>query len=146
MKDFFQDIFEYHHYFNRKLANQLIEHENLISARSIPLFSHMMNAHQIWNARILKTNSLGVHDVHTLNRCKELDLCNFQDTVKILVEYDLHQPLTYKNSKGDELSNTIVEILFHVANHHTHHRAQIISDLRQHGITPFPTDYIFYKR
>lgn len=44
------------------------------------------------------------------------------------------------------LSLHIQQILFHIANHFTHHRGQIISDLRQNGIEPRISDYIFYKR
>jgi uncharacterized damage-inducible protein DinB len=45
-----------------------------------------------------------------------------------------------------EYINSIQQILFHVANHFSHHKGQIISDLRQSGIDPIVIDYIFYKR
>ncbi|MBL7865765.1 MAG: damage-inducible protein DinB, partial [Cyclobacteriaceae bacterium] len=52
----------------------------------------------------------------------------------------------YTNTKGQSFSNTVRDILFHVANHTTHHRGQIISDFRQSGIQPLVTDFIFYIR
>ena len=146
MRDFFKDIFEYHHHFNGKLIGQLIEYRELISERSVPLLSHMMNAHQIWNARILSNSPVQVNAVYSLEECREMDAANFVDTMQIISRSDLDGQIIYANTKGAEFENSIREILFHVANHHTHHRGQIISDLRQKGIVPIATDYIFYKR
>jgi len=146
IKPFFKDIFEYHNHYNQKLADLLIANKEQISERSIPLFSHMINAHQIWNSRILNTSSLGVNDVHTLEKCKALGQSNFTDSLKILDNYDLTTVIKYRSSEGETYQNTIQEILYHASNHHTHHRAQIVSDLRQKGIEPIATDYIFYKR
>ena len=146
MKDLFTDIFEYHHHFNQKVIELLVSNEDRITERSIPLMSHIVNAHQIWNSRILGLDSLGVHDIHTLKKCKSIDVDNFDKTFKILAEHDLSKQITYKTSKGVPFENTIRDILFHAANHTTHHRGQIISDLRQHDIEPIITDYIFYKR
>ena len=146
MVDLFKDIFEYHHYMNQKLVDQLIENEAAISDRSIPLFSHMINAHHIWNARILQTQSVGVNDIRSLPENKEMDKQNVLNSLKIVNGPDLDRVITYRTSRGDELRNSIRDILFHIANHHTHHRGQIISDLRLNGIAPIVTDYIFYKR
>lgn len=146
MKDFFIDIYKYHNHFNQKLADLFIKNSEKISNRTIPLFSHSINAHQIWNSRILNTESLGVHQVHSLEKCKEIDLQNYNETHKIISDFDLDMNINYKNSKGREFRNSIQQILFHVANHFTHHKGQIISDLRQNGIEPLITDYIFYKR
>ena len=146
MKDFFRDIFEYHHYFNQKLAEQLIEHEDQLTERTIPFFSHSINAQQIWNSRITEEEQFGVHQLHSLAECRQLDKENFRKTLDILRNRELDEVIKYRNSKGDEFQNSIQEILFHIANHFTHHKGQIISDLRQRGIAPIVTDYIFYKR
>ena len=146
MIEFFKDIFEYHNHFNQKLADLLIVNSNKITERTIPLFSHSINAHQIWNSRILETKSLAVHQIHTLEKCKELDDQNYNDSLDILSDFDLAKKISYKTSGRIEFENSIQQILFHIANHFTHHRGQIISDLRQSGIEPIITDYIFYKR
>ncbi|UXX80367.1 damage-inducible protein DinB [Reichenbachiella carrageenanivorans] len=146
MIPFFRDLFDYHHQTNQRLADQLIEHEVRLTDRSIPLFSHMINAHQIWNARILDLVPLGVFQVHSLKDCKALDGENFDKSLQILDSFDLSQPCFYTNSKGQTFENSIRDILFHATNHMTHHRGQLISDLRQNGMTSIVTDYIFYKR
>lgn len=146
MKEFFKDIYEYHNHFNQKLIEQLTEYVNSLSDRTIPLLSHSINAHQIWNARIMDKEKLGVHQEHTLQECKRIDNENYQQTLKILNERNMDEKINFKNSKGTEFNNSIQQILFHVANHFSHHKGQIISDLRQSGIDPIVTDYIFYKR
>lgn len=146
MKLFFKDIFEYHHFFNQKLIAVFIEHEEALTQRTIPLFSHCLNAHQIWNSRILKTDSFGVNQIHPLQDFKVIDSNNYSNTLKIIDTFDFDEIISYKNSKGDVFSNLVKDILFHTANHHTHHKGQLISDLRQQGIEPLVTDYIFYKR
>ncbi len=146
MKEFFKDIFEYHNHFNQKLIEQLIDNESELSERIIPLLSHSINAQQIWNARIMEKEKLGVHQVHTLEKCKGIDNENYRKTLEILDKRELDETIIYMNSKGTEFNNSIQQILFHVANHFSHHKGQIISDLRQSGIDPIVTDYIFYKR
>jgi uncharacterized damage-inducible protein DinB len=146
MKSFFKDIFEYHHHFNQELVQIFIKNRNRISDRTIPLFSHVLNAHQIWNARILETKELGVHEPHSLEDCKLLDEENFKVTLKILEDFEPEKIIHYENSKGEKFRNTVGEILFHISNHSTHHKGQLISDLRQQEIDPPVTDYIYYKR
>jgi len=59
----------------------------------------------------------------------------------------LEQDLTYKNIEGKTFTNKIVNIIQHVVNHSTFHRGQIITMLRNLGITELPsTDYIAFIR
>ena len=146
MKEFFIDIFQYHHHFNRQLIDQLIENKDALPPRTLPLFCHLLNAHQIWNARITGEKELGVHEVHSLEACKGINDQNHSRTLEIVSTKDFGRKINYANSKGMEFNNSISEILFHISNHSAHHRGQVISDLRQSGITPIATDYIFYKR
>ena len=55
--------------------------------------------------------------------------------------------IEYTNLKGDSFSNTVEEILFHVVNHGTYHRGQIVTILRHLGVGQLPsTDLIRYVR
>ena len=146
MISFFKEVFEYHHHFNQKLIGEIEKHIEALSNRSHPLYCHILNAHEIWNGRIMGEAAVSVNDVHTFEKCRIMDTLNFKNTIRILESYELDQIISYRNSKGEGFSNTIRDILFHVANHSTHHKGQIISDFRQKGINPLVTDYIFYKR
>ena len=146
MKDFFKDLFGYHRHTNQELLGILLENESILSKRTTTLYSHIINAHQIWNARILNDVAYGVNDLHTLEECAKYDQENYLNSLKIVANHALDERISYRNSKGNTFENSIREMLFQVINHTTHHRGQIISDLRQKGVTPPVTDYIFYKR
>lgn len=71
-------------------------------------------------------------------------LKNFMDTQP--AEY-LQSHVHYKNLKGDAYKSTVEEILFHVVNHGTYHRGQIITLLRNVGIQQVvSTDLIAWFR
>ena len=146
MKAFFKDIFDYHNQTNQKLVKLFFLNPDKISERSIFLFSHSINAHQIWNSRILKTDSVGVTDVHSIAECESMNEKNYMNSLKIIDQYDLSDKVVYGNSGGNQFINSVQEILFHISNHFSHHRGQIMTDLRQSGIELFITDYIFFKR
>jgi uncharacterized damage-inducible protein DinB len=48
--------------------------------------------------------------------------------------------------KGEKFANTIKDIVVHVINHSTYHRAQIAQLVKQSGGEPAKTDYIVYQR
>ncbi|MEX2380412.1 MAG: DinB family protein [Vicingaceae bacterium] len=146
MEKFFKDIFEYHHQTNQRLIQLLLNNEAQLTERIIYLISHSLNAHQIWNARITDSKTVGVHDLHELKICAQMDDENFRETLSILNNHELSQKVSYQNSKGDIFQNSVQEVLFHISNHFSHHRGQIATFLRQQNIQPPATDYIFYKR
>ena len=146
MKQLFAEVFEYHHQVNLKLIPELAKHQFSLPERTLPLFSHVLNAHQVWNSRILDHQSFGVWDVHPIGSFPDIENTNYHNTIKILNDVDFDKIIHYRTQKGINYSNSIRDILFHVNNHSTHHKGQIISDFRQHGINPLETDYIFYKR
>ncbi len=66
---------------------------------------------------------------------------------QFIEQIDLSQHIIYKNLKGQDFSNTYFEILSHVFNHSTFHRGQLVTMLRQAGVTEIPqTDLIAYYR
>jgi uncharacterized damage-inducible protein DinB len=59
---------------------------------------------------------------------------------------DLSQTVTYKNTKGEEWSSSIGDVLTHVLMHSAYHRGQIASHMREQGHTPAYTDFIHAVR
>ena len=144
---FFKELFEYSHHFNQQLASVFAEQESMVSEKSIKLFNHILNAHQVWNSRIeQEQNSFAVWDIHNIQDLKEIDRANYISSIYILDQVDLNRFIKYTNSKGQVYTNSVMDILFHVINHSTYHRGQVATEFRQQGIEPLVTDYIFYKR
>ena len=147
MKLFFKELFEYNHHFNQKLGDVFNEHPDKISEKAIQLYSHILNAHQIWNNRIdPKQKTFKVWEIHPVQEYRNIDKMNYEHSLLILDQFDLNETISYPNSRGQVFSNRIPDILFHVINHSTYHRGQIATDFRQSGLEPLITDYIVYKR
>lgn len=76
-----------------------------------------------------------------------------RDFVQSKDEGYLQTTIEYKNTAGKPYSNTVEEIIYHVVNHGTFHRGQIITMLRANGVTDLTlngetssTDLITYLR
>jgi uncharacterized damage-inducible protein DinB len=63
-----------------------------------------------------------------------------------LNEEQLEAELAFKLLSGDASSMRLVHQMQHVVNHATMHRGQIVGMIRQLGIDPPATDFIFYVR
>jgi uncharacterized damage-inducible protein DinB len=147
MKDFFEELFSYNYYFNQKLAALFSSAATKIPEQSLLWFNHILNAHEIWNSRILQLpTAVKGWDLRDTGELGMIDRRNYDQSRKILEQVDLGSSLSYKNARGESFSNKAGDILFHVVNHSTYHRGQIAFDLRQHGIEPVVSDFIFYKR
>jgi uncharacterized damage-inducible protein DinB len=145
--DFFKDAFEYNYHFNQELIQLFENNKPIIPEKSIQLLNHFINAQEIWNERILNEKvSIGVWDIRPLQNLIKINQSNYNSSLSILNTIELSKNIEYKNSKGDVFSNSVQDVIFHVINHSTYHRAQIASDLKANGIEPINTDYIFYKR
>jgi len=147
MKDFFKELFDYTHRYNLELATVFTHRADKTSEKAIQLFSHMLNAHHVWNNRIdLKQPAYGIWQVHPVNEFESIAQTNYKQSMAILDKHDLNETIHYSNSKGQPFNNTARDILFQVINHSTYHRGQIATEFKLHGIDPLMTDYIFYKR
>lgn len=146
MKEKLIDLFEYTYHFNIEMIKVISENRELVDDKTINLINHTLNAQQIWNARILGEETVEVWQINPFESLVETNQKNFLKSIDIINNLDLDTKIEYQNSRGIKFENTIFEMLFHAVNHSTYHRGQINSLLKQNGITPVLTDYIFYKR
>lgn len=145
--DFFKDALEYNLHFNQELIQLFENNKNSIPEKSMQLLNHLINAQQIWNERILEQQPfVDVWEIRPLENLKTINKSNYIQSLEILETTELNKKIDYKNSKEIPFSNTVQEIIFHIINHATYHRAQIASDLKANGIEAINTDYIFYRR
>ncbi|WP_420603307.1 DinB family protein [Flagellimonas sp.] len=147
MKGFLHQLFDYNFYCNKKLIEQCTAMEE-VPEKCIKLFSHVLNAHHIWNHRITgKPYEYGVWQEHVIENWGEIHYENQRTSFEIITNADdFTKRIDYENSQGRTFANELKDILFHIVNHSTHHRGQIQMDYRINGIEPEPLDYIFYKR
>lgn len=147
MKSFFKELFAYNHQMNQKLWELFHHHPNQSSEKALKLYSHLLNAHHIWNHRIegIAANRK-VWEHHPLEVCKAIDQNNYEHTLRILEKVDLSENIHYNTSQGQPFNNRVQDVLFHTINHATYHRGQIATECKRNGIDPLISDYIFYKR
>ncbi|MEX0773888.1 MAG: DinB family protein [Balneolales bacterium] len=142
----FVELFEYNAKSNEELIFCFQDQSTKLIEKSLSLLNHIVNAHQIWLARILGHSPVGVWDIRNLSDVEVLDKKNHLLTFELLDAVELKKLILYSNSAGSVYSNTIEDILFHIINHSTYHRGQIAMEFRGAGIGPLVTDYIFYRR
>lgn len=114
---------------------------------------HIWDAEQIWFTRI-KGAEATTWPSASFKGGKEELLTGFLDNSRKLEAFIagkdrdfLEQVITYRNTKGNEYSNVVEDILFHLVNHATFHRGQLITILRELGLDKFPPqDLIAYLR
>ena len=146
MKEKLIDLFEYTYHFNKEMIKVISENPEKVGEKTISLINHTLNAQQIWNSRILGEKTFEVWQINPFENLEEINHQNFLKSIEIVENSDVEQKIEYQNSRGNKFENTIFEMLFHAINHSTYHRGQINLLLKQNGIEPILTDYIFYKR
>lgn len=147
MQTFFSELFTYNRHCNARMAAHFLAHPTQTPEKSAKLFSHVINAHHIWINRIVQSAPrFGVWEMHAPEALDAIDAAQYAQTLRLLEDIDLTARVVYTNSKQEPFTNTVHDILFHIINHSTYHRAQIASDFKQHNLEALSTDYIFYKR
>ena len=120
--------------------------QHKVSENAIIMFSHVLSAQHIWASRILGVAPKHqVWEVFNVDLFEQISKENFDLIAQILKNYSLEKEISYANSKGS-YTGIVKDILFHIVNHSTYHRAQIATIFKLEGIEPPITDYIILKR
>jgi uncharacterized damage-inducible protein DinB len=137
----------------RDVNDEIFFRENKSSFSSIGItVLHIWGAQHVWFKR-MEGISLTAFP-HTEVRDKLLILeglvkssVDFQTLIESKGEEFLTSVYAYNNLKGDPFQDTIEDTLFHVVNHSSYHRGQIITMLREAGVAKVvSTDLIHYLR
>lgn len=134
---------------NEVLVKWLEELGEAVPPSTMRLLSHIANAQLIWLSRLEgMATSQALFEEHGLDRCRELLLGSSDQLLELaaMPVLGLQQMISYFNTRGQVFETSVEDILMHVFNHGTYHRAQIARDLRQHSLNPVDTDYIIYVR
>lgn len=147
MKQFLQQLFDYNFHCNSNFI-AFCEAQGGIPEQAETWFSHILNAHHLWNSRIEGSASkFDPWEKHPREQWEEIHQDNQRFTFTVLTREDnFMRSVMYESTEGKNYTNSLQDILFHIINHSTHHRAQIAANLRTHGIDPPAFDYIYYKR
>jgi uncharacterized damage-inducible protein DinB len=142
-----EDILAYTLWGHTRILESLQEAEGP-PQKAVRLFGHILRAQDLWWGRVHESADeppelWGEGD---LSWCADRMRPSTQQWRDLTRSDDLDQEITYSNSSGDRFTHPLHDIVFHVVNHGTHHRAQIARVLREAGIAPPTTGYIYYLR
>ncbi len=150
LKEFFLKQLAYNDAMNLTMLGELksLEHP---PHECVELLSHIVKAELLWLERLYGTEKLKPHFLEpwSLGEIESHQVESHEGWISFLNDYseeELNKVFSYRNLKGDAFENSLYDILFHIINHSTHHRAQISKLLRQHDIAPPVMDYINYVR
>lgn len=140
------EFINYTRWANSEVIRSIISN-NIQDDKVIKLFSHLLNALDNWISRINKTKpNFDIWQIHLTDNMLKLNYDLLNQLYEINIETFPDTMITYKNSEGVEYTQPLNAILWHIINHCTHHRAQCSLLLRDLGIEPPVTDYIYYFR
>ncbi len=161
MKDLLLNYARYNLWANKRICDFLLQvEEEKLNREIVSSFSgikktcaHVLGAETVWVMRLHGTSpssSPAKYEEMPMSEIAKLWLDKSQEIINYVeskTEHELAEMLSYKNIAGQAFTNSIRDIMQHVANHGTYHRGQIISMLRQVGYTKlFDTDYITFCR
>ena len=117
---------------------------------ALRLYAHLLAAEHVWLARMDgRDPELAVWPALDLDECAALSAKNHAELAVIaetISPAELERKVRYRNTRGDEFTNTVEDILMHVALHGSYHRGQVARIVRSEGGAPPATDYIFFIR
>ncbi len=85
-------------------------------------------------------------DINSMRKLSAKSTTDWLSLINGKDEKELTLSHSYINSKGNKYTNTLDQVMTHVINPPTYHRAQIALLLRTENIQPPYTDYIGYFR
>ncbi|HUA14190.1 MAG TPA: DinB family protein [Verrucomicrobiae bacterium] len=143
--DYLRRQFVFNDWANREVLT-VIEASGKGRERSLQLFAHILSAERLWLERLQgKPPSTPVWPQATVEGCQEQAAGMarlWREYLEPITSGDLSQSISYKNTKGEAWTNTILDVLTHVILHSTYHRGQIASHTRASGEAPAYTDFI----
>ena len=149
MKAYFIQLFNYDRYANLRILETIRNAGNI--TEPIKIIAHLLAAQQIWLNRCKKEPAIGGAlwpdwSVNTFEQTINNNHQNWINFLEGLNDEGFNQLVSYKNSKGESFENKLSDILAHVINHGTHHRAHAGQHLKLTRIELPNTDYIAYIR
>ncbi len=140
--DYIHSLFSYNHWANHESLRSLQDMDDP-PERARRVMAHIVAAEWLWLARLTNEQAKvavwplwGLPDVE-----RQLPSVRkaWQD---YLAKCCLEHAISYTNSKGEEWSNHVRDVLMHVAMHGTYHRGQIAAAVRDRAGEPAYTDFI----
>ena len=143
-------MYEHLHWANQRILETLKTKEDH-AHEAKRLFSHILQAEQVWFQRIKgqESSTQALWTELSVEECSDLVEKNNQSFMELLSgmsDGDVDQMVIYQNSTGKEFATSVRDIVTHVALHGQYHRGQVNRVLREDGLEPVNVDFITFVR
>lgn len=134
LKALFLDYFERDLHKNLVWAKFLEQLDVDLIAQEIKLFSHILNAHHIWNARLVGQEPESAWwDQLSPVHFERLAQDNYQKTLQFIEFSDSFGQLHYYEDFDQTQERISSDILMQILFHSTHHRGQLVQSMKAKG-------------
>ena len=108
--------------------------------------AHVLLATRVWLARWTGETAPSLQDRITIPWRDAYTATHvaFKAFVESLTDSDAGRIVDYKNTKGEPFRMALDQLIAHVVNHGTHHRAETGMLLERVGRSPGDMDYVYY--
>jgi uncharacterized damage-inducible protein DinB len=162
MKELLQKMAAYNLWANQKIINCIQQQEQALWYQQTPssfetlykTILHMWDAESAWWQRIKLQERIVAPSQNTEPSLKEASdgllsqSTQWEAWIKAATEMALQHVFQYSNLRKEQFKQPVFETVMHVFNHGTYHRGQLVTMLRQLGVTSgIPqTDFAFWCR
>ncbi len=161
MKEILQKMAAYNVWANQKIINCILQQEEALWYQQTPssfdslykTILHMWDAESAWWQRVKLHERIIIQSQNFEQSFKDAGNgliqqgTQWQEWVKAASDLALLHVFQYQNIKGQQFKPPVYEVLQHVFNHATFHRGQLVTMLRQLGVSDIPqTDFANWCR
>lgn len=146
IREYFLRMFVYDHWANRECLSAIAKANG--SPEALRRIAHVLSAEKLWLERLRgEPQKMPVWPTVTMDECVALADEIRRQWAKYLQECQgFDKEVEYRNTKGEQWSSRVEDILTHVLMHSTYHRGQVALELRTSGAEPASTDFIHAVR
>ena len=161
MKEILLQLATYNHWAHKRICETILTldeplHQQIVNSSFPNLYStvlHLWDAESVWWQR-MKLHEKMVVPSETFNPTMKEAVNGLLSQAALWVEFveasselRLTHVFEYRNSHKELFKQPLSEVLIHVFNHGTYHRAQLVTMMHELGQTKIPpTDFIVWSR
>jgi uncharacterized damage-inducible protein DinB len=148
MKQYFLKLYRYNAWASKRVLGTL-QRQDVRDEKILTLMGHIVAAQFLWLHRIkgLPAPDVKLWGDYSLEQVLTMTEKAGNEWLEFVESTDnFNRELTYKNYVNELYTNNVENIMIHLVNHSSYHRAQIAMLLRQKGFEPINTDFITYDR
>jgi uncharacterized damage-inducible protein DinB len=148
MKHYFLKLYRYNAWASKRVLGTL-QRQDVRDEKILTLMGHIVAAQFLWLHRIkgLPAPDVRLWGDYSLEQLLTMAEKAGKEWLEFVESTDnFNRELTYKNYVNEPYTNNVENIMIHLVNHSSYHRAQVAMLLRQKGFEPINTDFITYDR